>query len=167
MDFRYKIDDRTFDLSVDGEKGSYRVSLGEKVHSVKVGRISENCLFLTIDGRGHRVFLAGESGQKVVWVGGRSYHIQEAEAGLTRRSSPDQGPLDGKQVISSPMPGTIVQLNVSEGDKVQLGQSLVIVEAMKMENDMRSPIDGIIKKINFGAGDLVDAGVPIIELENI
>jgi biotin carboxyl carrier protein len=63
------------------------------------------------------------------------------------------------------MPGMVVKLNVAEGDLVQKNQSLAIVEAMKMENELKSPIQGRVKKINGAPGDLVDAGTPLIELE--
>ncbi|MCJ7577768.1 MAG: biotin/lipoyl-binding protein, partial [candidate division Zixibacteria bacterium] len=64
-----------------------------------------------------------------------------------------------------PMPGKIVKILVREGDKVRKGQGLVIVEAMKMENEIRSPGAGIVKKINFKEGNLVDTADLIIELE--
>ena len=63
------------------------------------------------------------------------------------------------------MPGNLIKVMVKEGDAVEEGQALVIVEAMKMENEIRSPSNGIVKSVNFSVGDLVDAGVPIVELE--
>jgi biotin carboxyl carrier protein len=53
---------------------------------------------------------------------------------------------------------------VNAGDKVERGQGLVIVEAMKMENEIKSPVNGIVEKISFAPGDLVDAAQPIIEI---
>ncbi len=62
------------------------------------------------------------------------------------------------------MPGKVVKILVKEGDKVTARQPLVIVESMKMENEIKSPTDGKVKSIHFGPGDLVKPGQPIIKL---
>ena len=63
------------------------------------------------------------------------------------------------------MPGLLVKLPVAAGDKVEAGTTLAIVEAMKMQNELRAPSDGVVKKVNFKEGDQVDAFVEIVELE--
>jgi biotin carboxyl carrier protein len=75
------------------------------------------------------------------------------------------GAVGEKDKIYAPMPGKIVKLLVNEGDTVAQKQPMVIVEAMKMENQVNSPSDGKVKKINFADGDQVDTNRPIIELE--
>jgi biotin carboxyl carrier protein len=63
------------------------------------------------------------------------------------------------------MPGRILKIMVSEGEKVKKKQSLVIVEAMKMEHEIKSVLDGIVKKVNFQENQMVDTEEPIMELE--
>jgi pyruvate carboxylase subunit B len=63
------------------------------------------------------------------------------------------------------MPGLIVKIPIAVGDSIKSGATLAIVEAMKMQNELRAPRDGIVKKINFKEGDQVDALQPIVELE--
>ncbi|MCP4705919.1 MAG: biotin/lipoyl-binding protein [candidate division Zixibacteria bacterium] len=75
------------------------------------------------------------------------------------------GSVGEKDKVFAPMPGKVVKLLVSEGDEVTKKQPLVIVEAMKMENQVNSPSDGKVKKINFSDGDQVDTDTPIIELD--
>ncbi|MCX6827403.1 MAG: hypothetical protein NTV06_09120 [candidate division Zixibacteria bacterium] len=70
-----------------------------------------------------------------------------------------------KDKIFAPMPGKIVKLLVKEGEKITEKHPMVIVEAMKMENQVNSPAAGRVKKINFKDGDQVGTEVPIIELE--
>lgn len=70
-----------------------------------------------------------------------------------------------KDKIYAPMPGKIVKLLVKEGEKVEEKQPMVIVEAMKMENEVNSPSAGTVKKINFKDGEQVGTEIPIIELE--
>ena len=75
------------------------------------------------------------------------------------------GTVGEKDKIFAPMPGKVVKILVSEGVEVKEGQPMVIVEAMKMENQVNAAADGTVKKINFAAGDQVDTETPIIELE--
>ena len=63
------------------------------------------------------------------------------------------------------MPGTLVKVPVSIGDEIEIGQTLAIVEAMKMQNELKASIKGKVKKINFKEGEQVDAFKPIVEVE--
>lgn len=67
-------------------------------------------------------------------------------------------PPTGGEKITSPMPGNILNVNVSAGDKVKKGQILMILEAMKMENEIMSPVDGTILSIHTTKGATVDSG---------
>jgi biotin carboxyl carrier protein len=73
--------------------------------------------------------------------------------------------LQGRQLVSVPMPGKVVALLVSEGDAIEKGQGLVIVEAMKMENEVRSPITGSVKEIKVKPGDTVEGGAVLVVVE--
>ncbi|MFH1686571.1 MAG: biotin/lipoyl-containing protein, partial [bacterium] len=75
------------------------------------------------------------------------------------------GQLGEKDKIYAPMPGKIVKIQVAVGDAVVEKQPMVIVEAMKMENQVISRAAGTVKAVNFAAGDQVDTESPIIELE--
>jgi len=67
--------------------------------------------------------------------------------------------------IHAPMPGIIIDLEVKQGDKVKEGDSILILEAMKMENSIKCPKDGIIKSVHTQKGDAVEKGKLLIELE--
>lgn len=68
-------------------------------------------------------------------------------------------------VISTPMPGLVVRIPVSEGEEVSEGQVLIVVEAMKMENEYKSPVSGTVSAIHVASGDSVDAGANLITVE--
>jgi len=78
-------------------------------------------------------------------------------------SAKPQAPVGGN-VVSAPMPGKILRILVKEGEQVKTGQGLLVLEAMKMENEIPSPKDGIIKSILIKEGDTVDTGQALIEL---
>ncbi len=66
--------------------------------------------------------------------------------------------------ITAPMPGTIIRVAVNKGDKVAKGQTLLVLEAMKMENEIMAPADGVVEEVNVAQGVSVNAGQPLIVL---
>ncbi len=66
--------------------------------------------------------------------------------------------------VTAPMPGKVLRVLVREGDQVRVGQGLLVLEAMKMENEIPAPKDGVVKKIYVKEGDTVNTGDPLIEL---
>ena len=71
----------------------------------------------------------------------------------------------GSQNIAAPMPGKVVKLLVKQGDHVSAGQGLVVVEAMKMENELQSPVDGVVATLTAIAGQTVEAGASLLVVE--
>lgn len=71
----------------------------------------------------------------------------------------------GQEVVKAPMPGTILSINVKEGDNVKKGQILLILEAMKMENEIVSPRDGKIAKVVVSKGSSVNTGDDMVIIE--
>lgn len=87
-----------------------------------------------------------------------SNNIQKLESQNTKS-------IEGTEEVKSPMPGTIVSINVNENQKVTAGDILFVLEAMKMENEIASPKDGTIVGINASKGQSVEAGQTIILLK--
>ena len=85
---------------------------------------------------------------------------------LLKQSLKRDGALGGDQSLKSGMPGKIIEILVNEGDKVEENQSLLIMEAMKMENEIRSPIKTKIKKISVQQGQNVETGQVLVEFED-
>lgn len=73
-------------------------------------------------------------------------------------------PATGGELMSAPMPGTILEIKVSEGKTVKAGEILVILEAMKMENELAAPVDGIVTKIHTSKGEAINAGDSILTI---
>jgi biotin carboxyl carrier protein len=73
--------------------------------------------------------------------------------------------VEGVQEINSSMPGKIIKILVAEGDEVEQGQGLVVVEAMKMENEIKSPKAGVVKKVGVKEGEAVEAGALLVVVE--
>ena len=74
-------------------------------------------------------------------------------------------PVEGAETINAPMPGNIVNVLVKAGDQVTKGQVLLILEAMKMENEIMSPRDGVIAGVHVNKGDSVDSGKLLVSIQ--
>lgn len=73
-------------------------------------------------------------------------------------------PAAGGEKVTSPMPGTILSVNVAAGDAVKRGQVLMILEAMKMENEIVAPQDGTVASVNVNKGDTVNSGDVLVSM---
>jgi acetyl/propionyl-CoA carboxylase alpha subunit len=94
-----------------------------------------------------------------VFLDGEVYEIEVQPEGQRRRAAASQAPL------AAPMPATVVRVEVSAGSTVRAGDTLVILEAMKMELPIRASADGTVRAVHCKPGDLVQPGVPLIDLD--
>ena len=85
------------------------------------------------------------------------------KAAPTPKAAP--APSADAEVISSPMPGSIVSVNVKAGQSIKKGDVLVILEAMKMENEIMAPHDATVAAVHVNKGDSVDTGAPLVSLQ--
>lgn len=113
--------------------------------------------------------LVARPGKKGVWdihLNGDRYEVEvmdertRAIRALTGQSAAATGP----RPVRAPMPGLVVRVEAEEGDTVVAGQTVVIIEAMKMENDLKAEADGVVSKVNVQAGEPVEKGAVLVEL---
>jgi pyruvate carboxylase subunit B len=106
-------------------------------------------------------------GRYTLWVDGYRFEteaLDERTRSIRDLSAATAGPT-GPAPIIAPMPGLIVRVNVSVGDRVEAGQGLVVMEAMKMENELRASSAGTVKAVLAQAGTAVEKGAVLLELE--
>jgi len=165
MEHEFLIDKHKEKVVVETGKGTLRIITPDGAQELDVRRISDNCLSLLAGGRSHQVFYARDKERLLLWVDGEQFLVQEPseEAGGRRA---DESAREGLWRIAAPMPGKVIKFCVAEGDKVRKNQTLAVVEAMKMENELKSPGDGTVKKIYAAAGDMVDTSKPLLEIES-
>jgi len=120
-----------------------------------------------IDGRSFDVHFEDSDDGLAVTYAGHRYECQVIDKRLAelRKRAGDVGPVGGKTVIKSPMPGLIVKVLAEVGQDVKKGERLLILEAMKMENDVKAPRDGTLTKLNVGQGDAVEGGKELAVIE--
>lgn len=174
------------------QRQGYRIRVGEREHEVEVevGADGERRVF--VDGRAFEVADAGGHGLRVspaegavrrqievtlaskpgqprpseAWVAGERVRVvvqTEQEARLERALGKSAAG-GGSGSLTAPMPGRVVKILVSEGEVVAHGAPAIIVEAMKMENELHAPTAGVVQRVAVREGDTVDAGQVLLEI---
>ncbi|HET9426472.1 MAG TPA: biotin/lipoyl-containing protein [Gemmatimonadaceae bacterium] len=152
------------------------VVVADAVHvdgDLVVGHVSEiegtPVRMVTIGDAVHRVVVRRGSarGDYTLWVGGHRFDVEalDERTSAIRELSKLSATAAGPAPLIAPMPGLIVRINVKAGDQVGQGQGLVVMEAMKMENELRAAAAGIVKSVNVTSGTAVEKGTVLIEME--
>lgn len=165
MEYEFIIKDQVYKILIEEKENRFFVDLGNNKIEVESSIISPNCLSLLIGDQSFTVFWAEAEGKRYLSIAGEEFLIQEAKAAKGVRRAGEAGVVEEKGKICAPMPGKILKILVKEGEKVRKNQSLAIVEAMKMEHEVKSPSEAVVKKINFSEQDMVDTEDSLIELE--
>ncbi len=167
MDYRVRIGEREERLSIEERDGRYRVTIGRRVHDVDAARLSASpTLSLLIDGRSREVEVVPQSGGYLVVLPSQTLEVEIqdevlARAGRRALALAPRGPL----ALVSPMPGVVVELRTRPGARVAAGDPLVIVEAMKMQNELAAIADGIVQEVRVRPGQTVAAGDVLVTLD--
>ena len=122
---------------------------------------------LIVDNSSYEVHVEEREGGYRVLLLGQLYDVRVEDEGAHRMGAARkerQPSGDEDVIIKSPIPGLIFDVPVKEGQEVGQGDILVIVEAMKMENELRAPRDAVVQKKHIAPGDSVDKGAPLITL---
>ena len=133
----------------------------EKTHGeISIARDAQaNRLLVEIDGSAHIAHVAKVGDDWWIHLDGRIHMVTGHEPGSSSDSSGEGG-------LTAPMPGTILEVHVKEGQRVREGQTLLVMEAMKMESGVKAPVAGTVAEIHVSAGDTVQAGAPLLTLNS-
>lgn len=156
----------TYDVNIDGK--DYRIEL-ERVDGRWACRVDgrtveidavlarRDVLSILIDGKAYEIKRERTAVDLHLWVGSVRYAAQLRDPrSLRGRAAADDG--KGPRKLLAPMPGKIVRVLVAESGEVEAGQGVVVVEAMKMQNEIKSPKKGVVRKLIATEGAAVNAG---------
>jgi acetyl/propionyl-CoA carboxylase alpha subunit len=124
---------------------------------------------LTVGDRQEKLYArrGADRGSFELSIGGFRFPLEalDERTRVIRELSGASGKARGPAHLNAPMPGLIVRVAVKEGDQVRAGQGLVVMEAMKMENELRAASDGVVKRVVASAGTAVEKGALLLEME--
>lgn len=161
MRYTASIGSQTFTVYINETPNGLKVHLDGQPLTADLCQVTPPWLYsLLIDGRSFEVFAEKVQGGYRIVIGGEMYFVQvasERESRLAKVTRPVTRP-SGEIAVKAPMPGIVVAVPVAPGDVVHAGQGLVILEAMKMENEIRAPQSGTIRTVHVSPGQKVEQG---------
>ncbi|MGB0514243.1 MAG: biotin/lipoyl-containing protein, partial [Wenzhouxiangellaceae bacterium] len=162
---------RWLDLEIAGQRfelecrgnlhGGYRFDHAGAHHEAALARVSCSECSLTLDGASRRVIVHALGDRLEIIHDHRRWSVvrhQRFESVVSGAS--------GSGHITAPMPGKVIQIAVAEGDSVEIGQTVVLMEAMKMELSIKAEVAGVVASVAAAAGDLIEADALLLEIES-
>lgn len=166
MDSELIVNGQNYFVSIAHSKNGPKLKIGDEEIDFKAIDFSDNCLKLNINGEAKTVYVAKDKEKAYVHIDGIVIPLEEAREEGSGGGAAGEEVVDGKQMVHAPMPGKIVKIAVEDGQEVAEKTILCIVEAMKMENEIRAKIKGVVKDIKYKAGDLVGTEETILVVES-
>lgn len=164
------VDGQEYDIEVDYRQRGYKLTVDGTPVEVVRSDLGGSRSQLLVDNRSYEVDVRsdGRIGERTVFMLGIEIPalIEDYNLAMMRKTAGmSSGPSVDKH-LRAPMPGLILEVRVSPGDKVKKGDPLMIIEAMKMENVIKAPADAIIANVTTAKGELVEKNDALIEFES-
>ena len=159
---------REEELVLKVEGGRVSAEIGDRVYELEVRETEPDSYLLFLNNAVHECRVnqrAAAKGNFDVSIRGRSYAVTVVDPKRLRSGQNSDRHHHGVAEILAPMPGKVVRVHIEAGATVEKGAGVVVVEAMKMQNEMKSPRDGVVVSINVKPGDTVNAGEVLAVVE--
>jgi len=163
MKISAKAGQQLLEVTIERSNGHYIVDVDGVRHDVDAHKLEADFYSILTEGRSYEVSVESQ---------GDAYHVRHGAAEqMVRLTDPsrrarEEGPAaDGPEQIVSQMPGKVVRVLVAEGDTVEAGQGVIVVEAMKMENEIAASKDGKITSLSVQPGQSVEGGAVLAVIE--
>lgn len=164
-----KINNEILDVKLVELNGNLaKLSVNDQIYEIDVNMVEGGVYSMLHNNHSYNVELihGSESRMYMVNTQHRSYNVEIVDAQTKYRENRNKNlGIDGAGVVSSPMPGRVVKLLVKKGQKVEAGEPVIVVSAMKMESEYKSGIDGVVKKILVKEGQTIEGHQTLIEIE--
>jgi biotin carboxyl carrier protein len=166
MKLRVRVNGRPveLELSRNGDEAQVRLNPADPAaRSASVRQVQPGLYSVLVEGRSFEVRVEPSANGWMASAGGRRFAV-EVEDPRERRRGAGLG-LEGRADVTAPMPGRVVRVLAREGEQVEAGQGLVVVEAMKMQNEMQAPRSGRLVRLSVTEGQAVSAGQVLATIE--
>jgi len=158
MIYDVSIEDTKYRLELNRTPTGWTCGLNGRPVQLDAALIRPGVLSLLIESRVYDVRREKVGSEIHLWVGNQRYAVELRDLRSLRNLKDGARRQQGSSKLTAPMPGKVVRLLVNEKDKVEAGQGVVVVEAMKMQNEIKSPKKGIVQRLTAAEGSSVNAG---------
>jgi biotin carboxyl carrier protein len=164
MRFDASVDGRAVRVEVTGADGRYTVALDGRALCVDARESGRDGLSLIVDGRSYAALLEPRENGYTVHLPEDTFEV-ELSAAAGAGAAAGRKPAGGPARVAAPMPGRLVRVLVEAGQEVRAGQGLVVMEAMKMENELRAPRAGRVREVHVRELQAVETGALLVVLD--
>ncbi len=164
MKYITTVNDQEFEVEILDE---HHVAVNGKVYEVDMAAVSGQPLYsLLADNQSFEGYVYAEDEQWQVLMGGTLYEVlvEDEQLRRLRLAGGGGGKESGPFLLKAPMPGLVVAVPVTEGQEVKKGDVLVVLESMKMQNELKAGKDGKVEKVKVKAGQTVDQGEVMVSV---
>jgi biotin carboxyl carrier protein len=159
MKFQVRIEGKTRAVELERDGDRWRVSLDGTAVDADAIEVAPNIFSVVLKGQSHEIRVAPQpDGTLTLQTADHEFIAEVIDPRAWRGRRHGAIEAEGRQQITAPMPGKVVRLLVRPGDKVEAGQGILVVEAMKMQNEVRSPKTGAVERLLVQEGQPVNAG---------
>jgi biotin carboxyl carrier protein len=167
MKYYVEVDGQTLEMDIAEDGSDFKVSIDGIQRMANLQLVSPPSLYsLLIDNKSYNVFVEQREDDYVVMLGStmRQVRVQDERTRRLAAVAPKTRRQEGELVIKAPMPGLVVAICVNPDDVVEKGTALVVLETMKMQNEIRAPQAGTVKLVSVEPGQTVEGGQMLLVL---
>jgi biotin carboxyl carrier protein len=165
MIYEVTIAEKTYKVELSRAESGWRCKLDGRDVPLDVVSTQNGVFSLLLDGKSYEVKQESTASATNIVVGHERFGAVVRDPRSLRSRNRAAAGGEGVKKITAPMPGKVVRILAPAGTEVELGQGVVVIEAMKMQNELKSPKKGTVKKINAAEGAAVEAGQVLAEVE--
>ncbi len=166
MKYEVLLGGKTRVVELAPQNGEWKISLDGNAVDANAVEVAPNTFSVLLNGESHQIRIAPRpDGSLTLHTGLAEYHAEVNDTRSWRGRRHGALEAEGRQQIAAPMPGKVIRLLIKQGDTVEVGQGLLVVEAMKMQNEIRSPKSGKVEKLFACEGQAVNAGDVLLWVE--
>jgi len=158
MVYEITVDGKPHRLELERAEGAWKCRLDGRDIDVDAVVARPDVLSLLVDGLSYEIKREQTATDLHLWVGSTRFEVELRDPRSLRSRRDGTGDPSGPRKLVAPMPGRIVRVLLAEKSEVEAGQGIVVVEAMKMQNEIKSPKKGVVRKILAAQGANVNAG---------
>ena len=166
MIYEVLIDGSTHKVEIENQGSTWQCSVDGKKYEIDASLTARDVLSVLVGGKAYEVKREYSlSGETHVIIGSERFAAEVRDPRSLRSRKAAAGVGEGPQKIAAPMPGKVVRIMVQQGAEVEAGQGIMVVEAMKMQNEVKSPKAGRVVSVSAGEGQTVTAGAVLAVIE--